>query len=65
MSWLPVLDSGVVMSRRELFELPGYLGVCVTYCIVSLVQFCMLQWAPVYLVNDLGHSIITGKLQGL
>lgn len=54
-------NSQTVLSRKELLRLPGYLGVCITYGIVSLVQFCMLQWAPVYLVNDLGHSILTGN----
>lgn len=50
-----------IMSRRELLKMPGYLGVCITYCIISIVQFGTLQWGPVYLVNDMGHSILTGN----
>ncbi|KAL4224693.1 hypothetical protein ACF0H5_015388 [Mactra antiquata] len=50
-----------LLSRKELFQLPGYLGVCICYGIVGIVQYGTLQWGPVYLVNDLGHSIITGN----
>lgn len=50
-----------VTSRKDLFKLPGYTGICITYCITSLVQYSTLQWGPLYLVNDLGHSIIAGK----
>ncbi|XP_060602622.1 glucose-6-phosphate exchanger SLC37A4-like [Ruditapes philippinarum] len=54
-------NSEKVLSRRELLKLPGYLGVCITYGVISLIQYGTLQWAPVYLVNELGHSIITGN----
>lgn len=54
-------DRKSIMSRRELLGLPGYLGVCITYCLLSIVQFGTLQWGPVYLVHDLGHSIVTGN----
>jgi hypothetical protein len=50
------------MSRLGLFKVPGFLGVYVTYGVVSLAQYGTLQWGPVYLVNDLGHSILVGKL---
>ena len=53
-------DKDAIKSRRELFELPGYTGVCLTYCVTCTVQYSVLQWGPVYLVNDLGHTILTG-----
>ncbi|XP_052211844.1 glucose-6-phosphate exchanger SLC37A4-like isoform X2 [Dreissena polymorpha] len=49
------------MSKRDLFWLPGYRGICFTYLIISTVQFGTMQWGPVYLVQDLGHSIIVGN----
>lgn len=55
-----ISEKDTIKSRRELFKLPGYAGVCITYCITSIVQYGTIQWGPVYLVNDLGHSMVTG-----
>ncbi|XP_052801322.1 glucose-6-phosphate exchanger SLC37A4-like [Mya arenaria] len=54
-------DFPTVISRWDLFKLPGYLGVCTTYFIISLLQFGTIQWQPVHLVNELGHNIIVGN----
>ena len=54
-------ESSTTISRLELFLVPGYLGVCITYGIISTVQYGTFQWGPVYLVNDVGHSIVTGQ----
>ncbi|WAR02734.1 UHPT-like protein [Mya arenaria] len=57
-SSLTLPDFPTVISRWDLFKLPGYLGVCTTYFIISLLQFGTIQWQPVHLVNELGHNII-------
>ena len=54
------LKEDTEMSRLELFKLPGYTGVCLTYGAVSIIQYGCLQWGPLYLVQDMKQSIITG-----
>ena len=49
------------ISRLELFKLPGYAGVCLTYGTISIIQYGCLQWGPLYLVQDMKQSIITGN----
>ena len=57
------LTGGTQISRLGLFKLPGYAGICLTYGVVSLIQYGVLQWGPLYLVQNKKHSIITGKVQ--
>ncbi|KAL3841330.1 hypothetical protein ACJMK2_019491 [Sinanodonta woodiana] len=52
-------DSGI--SRLSLFKLPGFLGICLSFMAISLVQYGTLQWGQLYLIQDKGQSIITGS----
>ncbi|KAJ8299430.1 LOW QUALITY PROTEIN: hypothetical protein KUTeg_023490 [Tegillarca granosa] len=46
------------MSRMELLKIQGYVGICMSYLVTTLAQYCMLQWAQLYIVNERKQSFL-------
>jgi sugar phosphate permease len=53
-------DKKETFSRLKILQLPGFLGVCTCYMTLSLIQYGVLQWGQLYLVEDIGLSILIG-----
>ncbi|XP_063398249.1 glucose-6-phosphate exchanger SLC37A4-like isoform X1 [Mytilus trossulus] len=49
------------ISRWKILRLPGFLGVCLCYMTVSLIQYGIIQWGQLYLVEDIGLSLLIGS----
>ncbi|KAL5017162.1 hypothetical protein ScPMuIL_006751 [Solemya velum] len=54
-----VQKSNKVESRLRLLGLPGFLGTCLSYCVVTLVQYATLQWGQLFLVKHRGQMLVT------
>lgn len=54
-------DKKETFSRLKILQLPGFLGVCTCYMTLSLIQYSVLQWGQLYLVEDIGLSILIGS----
>lgn len=54
------IDKSESYSRWKILMLPGFLGVCLCYMMLSVVQHGVLQWAQLYLVDDHKHSLLIG-----
>nr|XP_022292099.1 glucose-6-phosphate exchanger SLC37A4-like [Crassostrea virginica] len=53
--------SGADISRKELLFLPSFLGVCMCYLATAVVQYGVLQWSQLFIVQEKNQSVLTGS----
>lgn len=54
--------SSLAKEVLGLFRKPVFISVCVNYLLISFIRGSYSDWGHVYLVQDKGHSQLTGKL---